>query len=147
MSGTHFATRHELVSDWLRFPELVWLDRFDVAVPIAYGVALYALGVALEGYGTSGAQLLVWGYFVSTVALIHATALVNSLGHRFGSRRFKTADSSRNSTILALLTLGEGWHNNHHRFAGSSRQGFYWWRSTSPTTCFACWPLLGSCAI
>jgi len=70
----------------------------------------------------------VWGYVVSTVALIHATLLVNSLAHRWGSRRFETRDDSRNNLLIALLTLGEGWHNNHHRYAGSARQGFYWWQ-------------------
>ena len=71
--------------------------------------------------------MLVWGYFVSTVVLIHATLLINSLAHKFGSRRFNTNDDSRNNLLLAIITLGEGWHNNHHHHAGSARQGFYWW--------------------
>jgi len=75
----------------------------------------------------SGAQMLVWGFFVSTVALFHATVTINSLAHRFGSRRFDTRDNSRNNWLLALLTFGEGWHNNHHHFPGSARQGFRWW--------------------
>jgi stearoyl-CoA desaturase (delta-9 desaturase) len=71
--------------------------------------------------------MLVWGYFISTVVLIHVTLTINSLAHRFGTRRFETGDDSRNNPWLALLTLGEGWHNNHHHFPGSARQGFYWW--------------------
>jgi len=69
----------------------------------------------------------VWGYFISTVVLIHATLAINSFAHRFGSRRYQTRDQSRNSFLLALLTLGEGWHNNHHHYAGAARQGFFWW--------------------
>jgi stearoyl-CoA desaturase (delta-9 desaturase) len=64
---------------------------------------------------------------VSTVALIHVTLMINSLAHVCGRRRYDTPDQSRNNWMLALLTLGEGWHNNHHHFPGSARQGFYWW--------------------
>ena len=131
LSRAHFATEWEQIPDLARFPELRWLDRFDIVVPIAYAAALFGLGSLLErfapGLGTSGAQLLVWGYFISTVVLIHVTLTINSLAHRFGTRRFETGDDSRNNPWLALLTLGEGWHNNHHHFPGSARQGFYWW--------------------
>ena len=72
-------------------------------------------------------MLLVWGFFLSTVALYHATYSVNSLAHLFGSRRFATADDSRNNLLVAVLTLGEGWHNNHHHYPSSARQGFFWW--------------------
>ena len=71
--------------------------------------------------------MLIWGFFVSTIVLFHATVTINSLAHRFGKRRFDTKDDSRNNVWLALLTFGEGWHNNHHFFPGSSRQGFHWW--------------------
>lgn len=128
----HFATDRRRISDWLRFPELVWLDRFDSVVPVLYAAGLFALGAWLDArypaLGTSGGQFLVWGYVVSTVLLIHATLLVNSLAHRSGHRRFATRDHSRNNPLVALLTLGEGWHNNHHRYPGSARQGFYWWQ-------------------
>ena len=132
LSGEHFHADRERVRDWARFPELVWLDRFDLVVPVAYAAGLYGLGAVLEalapGLNTTGAQLLVWGYVVSTVVLLHATLLVNSLAHRMGTRPFATPDQSRNNLFIALLTLGEGWHNNHHRCAGSARQGFYWWQ-------------------
>jgi stearoyl-CoA desaturase (delta-9 desaturase) len=77
--------------------------------------------------GITGAQMAIWCGVVSTVALMHGTFFINSLAHVFGKRRFKTTDDSRNSLILAMITLGEGWHNNHHRYQYSARQGFYWW--------------------
>jgi stearoyl-CoA desaturase (Delta-9 desaturase) len=132
LSDRHFVADMDRVRDWRRFPELVWLDRFDLAVPVLYAAGLFGFGAWLQGsspgLGTSGAQMLVWGYVVSTVLLIHATLLVNSLAHVWGHRRFETLDASRNNALIALLTLGEGWHNNHHRFAASARQGFYWWQ-------------------
>lgn len=126
-----FATDLSRVRDLAVFPELRWLDRYDSAVPVALAAALYGLGWALQrwvpGLETSGPQLLVWGFAISTVVLFHATVTINSLAHRFGSRRFDTADDSRNNVWLALLTFGEGWHNNHHFFPGTARQGFRWW--------------------
>ena len=71
--------------------------------------------------------MLVCGFFISTVVLYHATYTINSLAHRFGKRRYDTGDDSRNNLLLAILTLGEGWHNNHHHYPVSARQGFYWW--------------------
>ncbi|MBC7782926.1 MAG: acyl-CoA desaturase, partial [Burkholderiales bacterium] len=79
------------------------------------------------GLGTTGGQLVVWGFFISTVVLLHGTLLINSMAHVIGARRFETDDNSRNSLLLAIITLGEGWHNNHHRYMGAARQGFYWW--------------------
>ena len=76
---------------------------------------------------TSGAQLVIWGFFISTTVLFHATCFVNSLAHCFGKQRFNNEDDSRNSLLLALITLGEGWHNNHHQYQAAARQGFYWW--------------------
>lgn len=132
-----FLTRRGFRTDWsripdlARYPELRWLDRFDTLVPIALAAGLYAVGAWLAAAApqlrTSGPQLLVWGFFVSTVVLFHATVTINSLAHRYGSRRFDTGDESRNNVWLALLTFGEGWHNNHHFFPGTARQGFRWW--------------------
>jgi stearoyl-CoA desaturase (delta-9 desaturase) len=126
-----FRTNWEAIPDLRRYPELRWLDRFDVTVPILLAVGLYCfgrwLGAAYPTLHTGGAQMLIWGFFVSTVVLFHATVTINSLAHRFGSRRFATHDNSRNNWLLALITFGEGWHNNHHHFPGSARQGFRWW--------------------
>jgi stearoyl-CoA desaturase (delta-9 desaturase) len=119
------------VRDLLQFPELRWLDRFDIIVPIVLAVAVFLLGVALEkwapGLGTNGWQMLVWGFFISTVACSHGTYTINSLSHVFGRQRYRTGDSSRNNWLFALITLGEGWHNNHHHYPSAARQGFYWW--------------------
>lgn len=126
-----FRTDFSVIGDFARYPELRILDRYDIVVPILLAVALYWLGAWLgtahPDLGTSGPQLLVWGFFVSTVVLFHATVTINSLAHRFGRRRFATRDDSRNNWLLALLTFGEGWHNNHHFFPGAARQGFRWW--------------------
>jgi stearoyl-CoA desaturase (delta-9 desaturase) len=113
-----FAARGALVKKLARYPELRFLDRYDSLAPLALGAILYAAG---------GAQLVVWGLCISTVALHHATFTINSLAHRFGRRRYATEDDSRNNLWLALVTFGEGWHNNHHHFPSAARQGFYWW--------------------
>ncbi|MEI6350973.1 MAG: acyl-CoA desaturase [Verrucomicrobiota bacterium] len=130
-SARNFPTDYSRVKDLAKFPELVFLNRFDLVVPICFAVALYGFGALLHwlwpGSGTSGAQMLVWGFFISTVVVLHATLFINSLAHVFGKRRYNTDDTSRNSLLLALLTLGEGWHNNHHRFMSAARQGFFWW--------------------
>lgn len=131
LSRRHFGTDYRQIPDLVKYPELRWLDRFDLAIPVIYAALLFGLGAVLEqvapGLGTNGWQMLVWGYFLSTVFLIHATLTINSLAHIWGKRRYATRDNSRNNGFLALLTLGEGWHNNHHHFPGAARQGFFWW--------------------
>lgn len=126
-----FRTQLHRIKDFARFPELRFLDRYDSFAPLLLIVLLFVSGEALAAWApqleTSGLQLVVWGFVISTVFLFHATVTINSLGHIWGSRRFNTKDHSRNNALLALLTLGEGWHNNHHRWAVSARQGFYWW--------------------
>jgi stearoyl-CoA desaturase (delta-9 desaturase) len=118
LSERHDRTKVEGVRDLARFPELVWLDRFHLVPPLALAAGLFLAG---------GLPALLWGFFVSTVALWHGTFVINSLAHVLGRRRYATGDGSRNSMLLALLTFGEGWHNNHHFFPGSARQGFRWW--------------------
>lgn len=130
-SRGHFPTRLQRVRDLSVYPELCFLNRFDYLVPILLGAAMFGLGAALEAtlpqLGTTGPQMLVWGFSISTVVLFHATSTINSLSHCFGSQRYPTGDQSRNNFLLALLTLGEGWHNNHHYCPGATRQGFFWW--------------------
>lgn len=131
LSDKNFSTRTERVKELAKFVELRVLDRFDIIVPILLAFGIYLLGVTLEheipSLGTNGLQLLIWGFFISTVILYHATFTVNSLAHVWGKRRYATTDNSRNNIWIALLTLGEGWHNNHHHYPGSASQGFYWW--------------------
>ena len=129
-SKKNFPTDYSKITDLAKYPELVFLNRFDTLVPILFAGSLYGLGAYLGAHGveTSGAQLLVWGFFISTTVLFHGTSCINSLAHVWGTKRFKTTDDeSRNSFILTLITLGEGWHNNHHRYQATTKQGFYWW--------------------
>jgi len=131
LSPLNFSTRTEKIKDFSKYNELIWLDRFDIVAPISLVITLYFAGSIMASYfpqlETTGMQMVVWGFFISTVMLYHATYTINSLAHRYGSRRFETPDDSRNNALLAIITLGEGWHNNHHYYAGSVRQGFVWW--------------------
>ena len=128
----NFPTNHEQVKDLSSIKSLYWIDRYDMVFPVLYGLFLYLLGswvaVSYPSLGTSGGQFLVWGYFLSTVMLAHVTFSINSIAHLIGKRDYQTKDNSRNNFILAILTLGEGWHNNHHCAPGSVRQGFKSWQ-------------------
>lgn len=131
MSKRHYHYNPERVRDLARYPELVFLDKHDVLMPILLFIGLFAAGSLLHAYapqlGTSAGQMIVWGFCISTVAVFHTTVTINSLCHVIGRKRFKTKDNSRNNIVLALLTLGEGWHNNHHHYPATARQGFMWW--------------------
>ncbi len=113
------GTDLDRVRDLARYPELGWLDRHWLVVPLVVAGTTFALG------GWFG---LVWAFAVTQVLTWHGTFTINSLSHLFGSRRYPTDDDSRNNFALALLTLGEGWHNNHHHYQVSARQGFRWWQ-------------------
>jgi len=126
-----FKTPYGRIRDFARFPELRFLNRYDTLVPLLTLVAIYGLGEVLARYwpelNTNGLQLAVWGFFISTTLLFHSTVTINSLAHVWGRRRFNTRDNSRNNFFLALITLGEGWHNNHHHYPASARHGFARW--------------------
>jgi sn-1 stearoyl-lipid 9-desaturase len=100
-------------------------DKFHVWITEYHFVPTFILGVALFKLG--GWPFLLWGIFLRTVVGLHATWLVNSATHIWGSRRFPTHDLSTNSWWVALLTFGEGWHNNHHAFPVSARHGLKWY--------------------
>jgi stearoyl-CoA desaturase (Delta-9 desaturase) len=117
--GAHDAPVLANVKDLARYPELRFLERHKWIPLVVYALGCLAIG------GWSG---VVWGFAVSTVALFHGTLLINSLAHVWGSRPFATADDSRNNALLAVITLGEGWHNNHHHYMSSARQGFRPWQ-------------------
>ena len=121
--GWIFARRHSetnltRVADLARYPELMWLHRHELAPPVALAVGCFL---------AAGWPGLVVGFFWSTVAVYQATFCINSLAHVVGGRRYITGDDSRNNWLLAIFTMGEGWHNNHHAFQSSARQGFRWW--------------------
>ncbi len=118
LSRRHHQTKLDRVRDLAKYPELRWLDRHDLVPPAALALGLFLWG---------GLPALLWGFFVSTVLLWHGTFVINSLAHLIGRPRYQTGDGSRNSLVLALVTLGEGWHNNHHFYSASARQGFFWW--------------------
>jgi stearoyl-CoA desaturase (delta-9 desaturase) len=119
LSTDHEETELQRVPDLAKYPELRWLDQYHAVPGVALAVGLYLWG---------GASALVWGFFVSTVLCWHCTFMINSLTHMFGRRVYETKDDSRNSFLLAILTLGEGWHNNHHYWQSSTRNGFEWWQ-------------------
>jgi stearoyl-CoA desaturase (delta-9 desaturase) len=118
MSAEHDATDMALIPDFAKFAELRWLNRWH-SVP---AIVMAAFCFAIDGF-----RGVVWGAGVSTVLLWHGTFTINSLAHVWGSRRYETSDTSRNNFVLALITLGEGWHNNHHHYMNSANQGFFWW--------------------
>ena len=131
MGKSNFSTKNDLIVDLIKFPELRILDRFDIVIPFILAVGLFVFGDILYSYkpewGANGPQLLVWGFLISTVLLFHGTCSTNSLAHKYGTKRYVTGDDSRNNLMISLITFGEGWHNNHHHYPSSVRQGFYWW--------------------
>lgn len=115
------------VKDLTKFPELVFIDKFHFIPPVTLAIATYVFGLLMTGTAMGGLMYFLWGFCLSTVILYHTTFAINSFCHLLGSRRYETGESSRNSFILAILTLGEGWHNNHHYYPHCARQGFFWW--------------------
>jgi len=100
-------------------------DKFHVVLSRFYYVPLIISGVVLFALG--GVPALLWGVFVRVTFGLHATWLVNSATHLWGTRRFETTDDSTNNWLIALLTFGEGWHNNHHAFPTAARHGLKWY--------------------
>ncbi|HEY7170741.1 MAG TPA: acyl-CoA desaturase [Vicinamibacterales bacterium] len=133
VSGVYYAhigwflndARHDRIEptnpvmrEFSKAPEIVLLDRFYFLPPLLLAVAMYLAG---------GLLWLVWGFCLPTMTLAHATFAINTVNHMFGSRRFDTIDESRNNPLTAIFAVGEGWHNNHHRYQRAARNGFYWW--------------------
>lgn len=133
VSGVYYAhigwflndTKHDqleannpVVRDFSKAWEIAMLEKFHFIPPAILAVAMYAIG---------GAPWLVWGFCLPTMTLAHATFCINTVNHLFGSRRFDTIDESRNNVFTAFFAVGEGWHNNHHRYQRAARNGFYWW--------------------
>jgi stearoyl-CoA desaturase (delta-9 desaturase) len=126
-------TDFKTIGDYAKYPELVWLNKHYLVPPTTLAILVTALGGIVNGgsitqmFTSAGFSTLLIGFFLSTVLLYHGTFSINSLMHHFGKPRYKTGDESKNSLWLALITLGEGWHNNHHYYEVASRQGFFWW--------------------
>ena len=114
----HDTTRLDEVPDLAKYPELMFLDRHQLIPAIVLAIACFLID------GWSG---LLIGFFASTAVLYHGTFFINSLAHVHGNQRYVTGDTSRNNWWLAIITLGEGWHNNHHAYQRSTRQGFRWY--------------------
>ena len=110
---------YNLIKDFRKYPELVWLGKFHTLPAVILGVSVWAI---------AGWSSLVVGFIISTVLLYHGTFSINSLSHIYGKQDYVTGDNSRNNFILAIITLGEGWHNNHHHFPSAAPQGFRWWQ-------------------
>jgi stearoyl-CoA desaturase (delta-9 desaturase) len=118
------------IPDWVKFKELRFINRYDWIAVVALASGCYFLGEwsAFQAWtGINGLGMLAWGFFLPTVLLYHATFSVNSLTHMFGKKKYDTGDESRNNWFVSIITFGEGWHNNHHFFPGSARQGFTPW--------------------
>jgi len=130
MGPEYKPTRYELIKD-MKHKELYWLNKYHFVPPVILAIAVYFVGNKVNGTGFfdwgAGVSTLLIGFFLSTIILFHGTFTINSLMHKIGKQRYKTGDQSRNSLVLALVTLGEGWHNNHHYYQSAARQGFYWW--------------------
>ena len=126
-------TDYKTIGDYAKYPELVWLNKNYLLSPTILALVVMALGGIVDGgsitamFSAAGFSALFIGFFLSTVITYHGTFSINSIMHKFGKQRYQTGDESKNSVLLALLTLGEGWHNNHHYYEVASRQGFFWW--------------------
>ncbi len=118
------GTRWDLMGDYKRFPELRFLDKYALLPPLVLAIAIYLVFEWTLGAGISAVS---WGFFLSTVCLYHGTFTVNSLNHVWGTRRYESEDDSRNNPVLAMITAGEGWHNNHHHYQVSAMNGFAWY--------------------
>jgi len=107
-----------VIRDFAKFPEIRFLSEYFFVPPLLLAVAMFTAG---------GFPWLVWGFCLPTVTLAHSTFAINTVNHLFGWRRFATIDESRNNPFTAFFAVGEGWHNNHHRYQRAARNGFYWW--------------------
>lgn len=129
----HKHTDLSKVKDLTKYRELLFINKFYLLPPLVLALVIYFIGCVVNAPDevlfswNAGLSTLFVGFFLSTVILYHGTFSINSLMHKLGTKRYHTDDESRNSWILAIITLGEGWHNNHHYYQGSTRQGFFPW--------------------
>ncbi len=119
LGDKYMETRTDRIRDFARYPELVFLDTHWYLPPVITGAVVWAV---------FGLPVFIWAGLTATVLLWHGTFCVNSLAHVFGRRRYFTSDTSRNSFLIAMITSGEGWHNNHHFYQSTANQGWHWWQ-------------------
>jgi stearoyl-CoA desaturase (delta-9 desaturase) len=117
-TAEHEETDYDSIPDLTKYPELVWLNKHPYLPAAMLAVACFLI---------AGWPGLFVGFFWSTTVLYHGTFFINSLAHVHGNQRYVTGDDSRNNWWLAIITMGEGWHNNHHAYQRSTRQGFRWY--------------------
>lgn len=140
MGPDYKETHFHLIQDYAKFPELRWLNRNHLVPPFTLMFLIFVVGgfvndtpavlqeMVWGGWHLGGAlSALLIGFLLSTAILYNGTFSINSIMHKIGKKRYNTGDESRNSFILAILTMGEGWHNNHHYYQVAARNGFYWW--------------------
>jgi stearoyl-CoA desaturase (Delta-9 desaturase) len=147
MGPDYKKTRYEMIRDLEKFKELKFLNEFHLLPPLVLLIAVWLTGNVVNGEGifdfAAGASTALIGFLLSTVLLYHGTFSINSLMHKWGKPRYNTSDKSKNSLVLALVTLGEGWHNNHHYYQSSTRQGFFWWEIDITYYIIKIWGWLG----
>jgi stearoyl-CoA desaturase (delta-9 desaturase) len=117
-----------------RFQELVWINKYHYLFPILVLVLVFVIGeyTTILGKNVTGISAVVWGYFLSTFLAFQVPFLVNAFTHGtkpwiFSYRTYDTADTTTNNWLLCIFTMGASWHNNHHRYMGAARAGFFWW--------------------
>lgn len=132
MTDEAFSEKGSNSRDLHKFPEIKFLQRNYIWILVGQMLATFAFGAVLNvlypQLGTSGLQMLVWGFFISTVFTWHVTFMVNSVCHRWGAQPYETDDASTNNVLVGVLAFGEGWHNNHHFYPNSARHGLRWWQ-------------------
>ena len=133
MGPDYKETDYKTINDYAKYPELVWLNKYHLLPPFVLMAAVWIIGSIvntgsiINAFTPEGMSGVVIGFFLSTIILYHGTFSINSIMHKFGKQRYESGDESKNNLLLALITLGEGWHNNHHYYEVSARQGFFWW--------------------
>ena len=136
MTKEHFELKVDRIRDFAKFPELMFITKYDIVIPALFALLCYGIGWswpllfpdATGPWALTGWQMIAYSFFASTFCLYHATFCVNSVAHLWGTRPYKTTDTSRNNALISLLVMGEGWHNNHHHYQSAAKNGFLWWQ-------------------
>jgi stearoyl-CoA desaturase (Delta-9 desaturase) len=135
MDPRYIVTDLSAVKDLAKFPELVWINKYHYIFPYSLFVATFMLGQYTRVFGETGLGIsaVCWVFVLSTLLSLHSMFSVNTYTHGtkpnlFNFRRFDIDDTTTNSWLMCIPTMGASWHNNHHRYMNSARAGFYWWQ-------------------